>query len=287
MSDWPPARPEASRAGAVGVAPEPTSAAAPMAAPPTAAPPARDGRAPVEIAVEAAIRIGVIAALLFVCYRIVEPFLPPIAWGVIIAVASWPGYQWLLRRLGGRRTAASVLFCTIALLVLLVPVALLSETLVQGAQWLTHGVEQGDFRIPPPPDLSNVPLVGDAIQAFWRDASTNLAEVLRKFQPQLQMLGSWLLHFAASAGVGLLHFVLAIVIAAVLLANSDGGRRVADAISWRLAGVRGIRFARLAEEVVRSVSRGILGVALIQALLAGLGMLAAGFRPRGCGRWWC
>jgi predicted PurR-regulated permease PerM len=246
-----------------------------------AAPPGLDARSPVEIAVEAAIRIGVIAALLFVCYRIVEPFLPPIAWGVIIAVASWPGYQRLSGRLGGRRVLASVLFCVIALLLLLVPVALLSETLVQGAQWLTHGVEEGDFRIPPPPDLSNVPLVGDDVEAFWQEASTNLTEVLRKFQPQLQMLGSWLLHFAASAGVGLVHFVLAIVIAAVLLANSGTGRQVADAISWRLAGARGIRFARLAEAVVRSVSRGILGVALVQALLAGLGMLAAGVPAAG------
>ncbi|MGD8207571.1 MAG: hypothetical protein PVH47_05800 [Thiohalocapsa sp.] len=93
-------------------------------------------------------------------------------------------------------------------------------------------------------------------------------------ESQLRTLGARLLRLATSAGMGLLHFVLAILIAGVLLAKTDTGRRAADAIGYRLAGARGLRFARLSETVVRSVSRGILGVALIQALLAGLGLHA-------------
>jgi predicted PurR-regulated permease PerM len=235
-----------------------------------------DGRVRPDPAVESAIRIGLLAALLLLCYRIIEPFLVPIAWGIILAVAAWPGYRRLLDMLGGRRVSASVLFVLLALLVLLVPVVMLSGTVAQGAEWLAEGFETGDLRIPPAPDLSAVPLFGPQIESLWRDASTNLEDVLRSLEPQLKALGSWLLHLATSAGMGLLHFVLAIVIAGVLLAKSDTGRRAADAIGWRLAGARGLRFVRLAESVVRSVSRGILGVALIQAILAGLGMLAAG-----------
>ncbi len=250
-------------------------------APPIGAALPATARSQVGQAVEAAIRIGILAALALLCFRIVEPFLVPIAWGIILAVAVWPGYDWLLRRLGGQRVLASVIFVIVAMLVLLIPVAMLSETLVQGAEWLTRGVQTGDFKIPPPRDLSSVPLVGNRVEALWRDASTNLADVLTRLEPQLQALGAWLLRLATSAGVGLLHFMLAIVIAGVLLAKSPSGRRVADAIGYRLAGERGLRFARLAEAVVRSVSRGILGVALIQALLAGLGMLVAGVPAAG------
>jgi predicted PurR-regulated permease PerM len=164
----------------------------------------------------------------------------------------------------------------IALLVLLLPVVLLGGTVAQGAEWLTKGFQTGDMKIPAPPDLSGVPLLGEQIEALWRDASTNLQELLRRVEPQLKALGGWLLHLATSTGMGLLHFVLAILISGALLAKAEMGRRAADAIGWRLAGSRGIRFVRLAENVVRSVSRGILGVALIQAVLAGLGMLAAG-----------
>jgi predicted PurR-regulated permease PerM len=230
----------------------------------------------VDIAVEAAIRIGLVAALLLLCWWIVRPFAVPIAWGVILAVATWPAYERLLRLLGGRRALSSTLFVVAALLLLLVPIGLLSGTLVEGANWLAKGFEAGDLHIPPPPDLSHVPLFGEQVEAFWRDASTNFAAVLKSLEPQIRVAGAWLLSLAASAGMGLLHFVLAILIAAVLLAKSETGRRAADAIGCRLAGARGLQFARLSEAVVRSVSRGILGVALIQSLLAGLGMLAAG-----------
>ena len=232
-------------------------------------------------AVESAVRIGLIAVMLALCYWIVRPFLIPIAWGIIIAVASWPGYVRLLSLSGGRRTLASVLFVLIALLVLILPIIMLSGTLVQGAQGLAEGVEAGHLHIPPAPDLSYIPLLGSQIQDFWNSASSNMDGLLRSLEPQIKTAGKWLLSMAADAGLGLLHFVIAIVIAAVLLAKSERGGRAAHAIAQRLAGSRGARFTQLAEAVVRSVSRGILGVALIQALLAGLGMLVAGVPAAG------
>jgi predicted PurR-regulated permease PerM len=232
-------------------------------------------------AVESAVRIGLIAVMLALCYWIVRPFLIPIAWGIIIAVASWPGYVRLLSLSRGRRTLASVLFVLIALLVLILPIIMLSGTLVQGAQGLAQGVEAGHWHIPPAPDLSYIPLLGSQIQDFWNSASSNMDGLLRSLEPQIKTAGKWLLSMAADAGLGLLHFVIAIVIAAVLLAKSERGGRAAHAIAQRLAGSRGASFTQLAEAVVRSVSRGILGVALIQALLAGLGMLVAGVPAAG------
>ena len=59
--------------------------------------------------VEAAIRIGVIAGLIAWCYLIARPFLPPIIWGAIIAVAVFRGYDRLQTGLGGRSITAAVL----------------------------------------------------------------------------------------------------------------------------------------------------------------------------------
>jgi len=237
--------------------------------------------AAVERVVEVAIRLGIIAAMLTLCYLVVRPFLVPIAWAVIIAVAVAPGYGRLLHLLHGRRVLASVAFTVIALLLLILPVAMLSGTLVEGAQTLSQGYEKGGWHIPPAPDLSWVPLVGSGIQSFWTDASTNLDEALRTIEPQLKKFGAWVLSFAAGAGVGVLHFVLAILIAAVILVRGEESERIIQAIAWRLAGDRGHELARLAEAVVRSVSRGIVGVALIQAILTGLGMLVAGVPAAG------
>jgi len=237
--------------------------------------------ASVDPAVEAAVRIGLVVAMLTLCYWIVRPFLVPIAWGIIIAVAAWPGYRQLLCVLDGRRSLASVAFVLISLVVLILPIIMLSGTLVQGAQALARGVEAGGWRIPPAPDLTHIPLVGDQIQSFWNSASSNMQGLLQSLEPQFKMAGKWLLRVAADAGVGLLHFVIAIVIAAVMLAKSRNGSRAAHAIAFRLAGRRGNRAIYLTEAVVRSVSRGILGVALLQALLAGLGMLVAGVPAAG------
>lgn len=237
----------------------------------------------IERLVESAIRIGLILIMLMLCYWIVRPFLIPIAWGIIIAVASWPGYVRLLQLFGNRRSLASLVFVIIALFILILPFVMLSGTLVQGAQELAKGVEEGGWKIPPAPDLSHIPLIGSQIQAFWERAADNMQSLLKSLEPVIKEAGKWVLSTAAGAGLGLLHFIIAIIVAGVLMAKSESGWRTSHAIARRLAGDRGDKFADLAEAVVRSVSRGILGVALIQSLLAGLGMLVAGVP--GAGLW--
>jgi uncharacterized protein YhhL (DUF1145 family) len=48
-----------------------------------------------EQALEAVVRIGVIALLVIWCFEIVHPFIVPIVWGVIIAVAVFLMYRGL------------------------------------------------------------------------------------------------------------------------------------------------------------------------------------------------
>jgi predicted PurR-regulated permease PerM len=48
-----------------------------------------------------------------------------------------------------------------------------------------------------------------------------------------------------------------------------------------MAGERGLEFTQVAKETIRSVARGILGVALIQSLLAGIGFLVVGLPGAG------
>ncbi len=52
------------------------------------------------------IRLGLLLALLVWCYRIIQPFMMPVAWAIIIAVAVAPLYQRLVSALGGSRRLA-------------------------------------------------------------------------------------------------------------------------------------------------------------------------------------
>jgi predicted PurR-regulated permease PerM len=228
-------------------------------------------------AVEAAIRIGLVALLVAWCFQIVRPFIVPVVWGIIIAVAVHPGYRRLEAALGNRRTIAATLFTLLMLILLIGPTVMLAGTLAESAQRLAADLTDGTLSIPAPPEsVGSWPLIGEPLERFWRLASVNLAAALGEIRPQIAAFGHWLLSTVAELGLDILQFVLAIVIAGVFLANAQGGGQTARAIATRLAGERGADYAELGQATVRSVARGILGVALIQSLLAGLGFLAVG-----------
>jgi predicted PurR-regulated permease PerM len=228
-------------------------------------------------AVEAAIRIGLVALLVAWCFQIVRPFIVPVVWGIIIAVAAHPSYRRLESILGGRRTIAATLFTLLMLILLIGPTVMLAGTLVEGAQGLAADLTDGTLSIPAPPEsIGSWPIIGEPLERFWRLALVNLGAALGEIRPQIAAFGRWLLATVAELGLGILQFVIAIIIAGVLLPNAQGGGDAARAIASRLAGERGRDYAELGQATVRSVARGILGVALIQSLLAGLGFLAVG-----------
>jgi len=246
-------------------------------------PPADDTRF-LDRTLEATVRIGTLLLLVAWCFQIVQPFFIPIVWGMIIAVASAPLYRSLESRLGGRAGLAATLTALLLLAVLIVPAVMLSGTLVDSAKELARQLSAGTLKIPPPPpEAAGWPLIGESLAAFWQLASTNLQAALGQVGPELKAAGTWLLSAAAGAGFGILQFVLAVVIAGVFLAHTASSHDTALAIANRLAGPRGRELADLAEVTVRSVARGILGVAFIQAVAAGLGFLAIGLP--GAGLW--
>ncbi len=233
-------------------------------------------------ALEATIRIGLLALLVAWCFEIVRPFVIPVFWGMIIAVAAYPGYRWLEAKLGDRNVVAAVAITILGLVLLIGPTVLLGGTMVDSAQALAEELSDGTLTIPPPPGkVTHWPVIGESLYGFWALASTNLEEALGQVGPYLKTAGSWLVSMAAGAGLGIVQFIFAIIIAGALLANAQGGHDAARAIATRLAGERGPEFADVAQATVRSVARGILGVALIQSILAGLGFLAVGLPAAG------
>ena len=234
--------------------------------------------------VETVIRVAAIAMLAIYCFHIVRPFIIPVVWGVIIAVAAHPGFLLLRAALGGRNAMAAILFTVLGAVVLVTPTVMLSDTMVVGARDLKQAVNEGALEIPPPPQgVAHWPVIGAPLAEFWELASHNLEEAMNQIRPQLKATAGWLLSLVAGAGVALLQLVAAIIIAGVLLAHDQAGTRAAQAIAARLADERGIEFAELMRDTIRSVARGILGVAVLQSILAGLGFLAVGVP--GAGLW--
>ena len=235
-------------------------------------------------ALEATITIGIVLLLLYWCFKIGQPFIQIIAWGIIIAVAIYPAYNRLKSLLGGRGRLAAILITLLALVILLVPTFMLSESLIKTAREFSTHLDQGTLSIPPPSErVRTWPVIGEPVFQFWSNGSKDLGATLSKVGPQLKSVSIQLLSTAADAGGAVLKFVISIVIAGVLLANTKDAGQAARVFAMRLAGEQGAQYAKLTEATVRSVALGILGVALIQALLAGLGFLVAGVP--GAGLW--
>jgi predicted PurR-regulated permease PerM len=233
-------------------------------------------------ALETTIRIGLVLLLVVWCFQIVRPFVTPILWGFIIAVAVVPAYLRLAKALGGRRKLAATLLVLLGLALFIVPAMKLSGTMVAGLRDLADAFRSGELRIPPPPErVAGWPLVGERLAAFWSLAASNLEAALQQLAPQLKTLGSWLISAAAGVGLGILQSIFSIIIAGVLLANGVKSQAGLERLMSRLAGANGVRIVELAESTIRSVATGIVGVALIQATLAGLGLAVAGIPGAG------
>ena len=233
-------------------------------------------------AVDATIRVGLILLLAGWCFQIVRPFVSPVIWGIIIAVAVYPAFRWLEAQLGGRSRIAAAVFALAGLAALIVPVYLFADSVFDSGRELARQLGGDTFAIPPPPEnVASWPLIGQALYDGWLKATVNLGDALKPWVPQLKALGTGLLAAGAGTGLAVLQFIISTVIAAGLLASAESGVRVAHSIAERLAGDEGMRFVGLAGSTVRSVAVGVLGVALIQAMLIGIGLIVGGIPHAG------
>ena len=215
-------------------------------------------------AVEATIRIGVLLVLVAWCFQITRPFIGPLVWGVIIAIAIFPVHRALLALLGGRNGLSASLITAVMLVVLVWPTVLLTAALLDNLQLLSETLDTGSLEVPPPPEsVAGWPVVGPSLYQLWNLASTNLHEAFIELQPQIEAIASWFLSAAAGTGLGVLQFILSIIISGILIAHSAAGHSFAQKFAIRLSGDRGSAFVDLAEATVRGVARGIIGVAFI------------------------
>jgi predicted PurR-regulated permease PerM len=233
---------------------------------------------------DTSIKLGVVVLILVWCFDIIRPFIIPVAWGMIIAVAVYPLYVKLNQSLGDRKSLSATLLTIVALLILLVPSSSLTNSMIDSVLSIGHDLKDGTLVVPPPPDrVVEWPVVGKKLHAFWDRAATDTQEVLVEFAPQLKQLSSFILAKIASTGLGILQFMLSIILAGVFLATAAGGQQTVKQIATRLAGPKGLEFADLSAATIQSVAQGVLGIAIIQAILGGIGLLAAGVP--GAGLW--
>jgi predicted PurR-regulated permease PerM len=225
-------------------------------------------------------RIGwiLLALLLGGCLLVLLPFVSALLWAGVLAFSTWPLYRRLVRLLGGRRTLAASLVSLAMILIVLLPFGVVGLTLAENVEELKTATQRWmDAGLPRPPAwVAKVPLVGKGIRDQWQNLavdSVKLTEIARRF---LEPVGAWLLKAGLKLGVGVLQLGLSILVTFFFLRNGLTVVGRLSGVLGRVAGERGQHLLQLAGNTVRGVVYGILGTALVQALMAGVGFLVAG-----------
>lgn len=227
-------------------------------------------------AIETFIRLASLALLAFGCYKIFEPFFIPFLWGVIIAVGIHPLFRGIKKIVRGNKIAASTILVILLFALLALPAFLLTKSFVEGATTVANNLEGQSIVIPPPTEaVKSWPLIGPKLFILWDEFSANLTTALVRFAPQLKPVGVWVLTNLTKLGLEIIFFIIAILVAGILLVFEDHAKDFLQKLAIRLSGESGSELVHLTGSTVRNVTQGIIGVALIQSILAGIALLLA------------
>jgi predicted PurR-regulated permease PerM len=224
------------------------------------------------------IRASVIFILAALCYRVFAPFLVLMVWSLILAITLYPLQRMLASRMGGRQGLAATVIAILGVALIVVPAAVLLNSVGDSVQRLIDDVRADTFQVPaPPPSVAALPIVGERIHGFWQQAHDDLPALVHSLQPKIGEFAKSALLMVASIGGGILELMAALIVGAIMMAFGDSGERAIRGLFKRIAGVeRGTQLADLSGATIRAVALGVVGVAFIQAILVGLSLLVAG-----------
>jgi predicted PurR-regulated permease PerM len=226
-------------------------------------------------AIDIALKLGVLVLIGAWCFQILSPFINPVLWGIILAVALEPVFNWFMKITKARVKLSAILLTLVMFLLILIPAVLIFESAISGFRSLKELAESGELALPSAnPAVKEWPVIGDQVYGIWDLASTNIEAFLLKYEAQLTEVGRFIFDSLVGTGAGMIQLVLALIIAGVLLAT-PGTKKATEVIFQKIAGSYGHEFVDISRKTIQNVVKGILGVSVIQALLVGIGFYFA------------
>ena len=225
---------------------------------------------------ERAFLLLLFAVLLLGILAVLRPFITAILFGAILAIAAWPLRDFLLRH-GLKRGLAATLLLLLALAVVALPLLAmapgLGERLAQGS-----GRLRDYFASAPqiPSWLAGLPVVGDRLAGMWDKMLLAKGNFWTMLEPYSDALREALVDAAGALGKSVLQIILSLVVATFFWVSDDTLAATLRDILRRLGGETVGAALDVAGGAVRSVAYGVVGTAVIQAVIMAIGLAAAG-----------
>jgi predicted PurR-regulated permease PerM len=241
-----------------------------------------DGRAFQKNMMGSFVQIATLVILVSYCLIIISPFAGLAIWGVVMAVAIYPLFLKVAAMLGGREKLAATLFIVVGLAVVLIPGWAMTESAILSIMSFSTELKAGTVTVPPPSEsVAGWPLIGERLYSVWAAAAGNLEATLNEFQPQLRELGARLARTIGSTALGVLQIAASVIIAGVVMLYAKSGYSLSCSIAEKVTPDRGRKLTDLSVATIRSVTNGVIGVGVIQGVLAGIGFFVMGLPHAG------
>ena len=218
-------------------------------------------------------RIIIVALLIIGVVLVLLPFLSPLLTALIIVVATWKPYRWLVRRLGDRTLLGASLMTLLLTVGVLIPMFFLGGQVAKVAAILIEAIRQRfDGGIPTPPEwLVTLPVIGEHVQEYWahlvNDAGAASEILQRMYEPARKIIAG----ITTGVANGILQILLAIFIAFFAYRDGEQWALWLRNAARRISGDLGTHMVDVAGNTIIGVMVGILGTAAAQALVAYVG----------------
>ena len=228
--------------------------------------------------VEQIAQIAAITLLVMGCLLVLQPFVTALLFAAIVCFSTWPVYQHVERVMKGRRWLAALVMTLLLILVMVLPLALLVLTLADSVapaiSWIRDTFSHG---LPTPPDwVQSIPLIGDSIDAAWREMAASKAKLAEALKNLVQPVQQGLLKTGLVLGEGVIQLSFAAFIGYFFYRDGAAIVEAARALTDRVAGHLTPELFRVVGGTIRGVVYGLVGTAIAQGVVAAIGFYIAG-----------
>jgi len=221
------------------------------------------------------IRYGILAALAYWSFILLLPFIDLILWAIVLAVALYPLHVFLTRQLRGRVKTSALIITLTTVFIVVGAVGILANNMFASINHIIRMSHTNNLFPDLPTSIATLPYIGESIREMWTNVSTNASQLVRDYSETIFRTGGIAVGKAAYKGLQLLLFILSILFAGYLLVISDKVSPRFRAVAKRVSPERGVTFINIMKDTIQNVSRGVIGISILQAILFGLILLYA------------
>ena len=224
------------------------------------------------------IGITALAGLAAACLLVLRPFISALFWAVILAFSTWPVFTFICQRARLSRGVGAALMVAVMFLLIGLPIVLAAPTSREEVESLRASIEAllteglpglGAW-------LSGLPVVGPWIHSWIGETEFDLLGLAGLLRPYAGTLTQQAVSVLLAVLSGLAELLLAILLAFFFYRDGPAMAKRAEALMHRLGGATGMRMMALAADVTRGVVWGLVGTAVAQGILTGIGLSIAG-----------